>query len=163
VSVLHRQRLRMATWRERTLRPIRWLERTVVNSLASNETSFYIIVFQLQNQIFDLFEGRFPEKAASVEADSIQAASTPPPTYLAAMAREAQGETMETRVSNLYDMLVQRHSEGAFTEQQVRLAVAAELNISGEVEVNHSSRAETPEHLGCFLNPCTECLPPPGQ
>ncbi|TRY75023.1 hypothetical protein TCAL_15599 [Tigriopus californicus] len=114
---------------------------------------------RLVNRIFDLFESRFPEKAGSVEAGSVGAASTPPPTYLVAMAREAQGETLETRVSNLYDLLVLRHSEGAFTEQQVRLAVAAQLGVTTEVEANDSSRAETPEHLGCFSNPCLECLP----
>ncbi len=118
-----------------------------------------------------MFEGGHPQKAASggsVATGGSPAhaqAESPPPSYLAAMAQRSRGETFEARVSDLYAILVddERGAERAFTERQVRTAVAAALGVddlSAQVaEDGGSSRAETPEHLGCFLNPCRECVP----
>jgi len=73
------------------------------------------------------------------------------------MAQRAQGATLEVRVSNIYRLLVERGSAAGFTEEQVRREAASQLAILEPEADRSSSRAETPPHLGCLVNPCTEC------
>lgn len=127
-----------------------------------------VVLSCLQNRIFDFFEGNHPEKVASVQEAQDRPERrtpppnyTPPPEYLDALAQEAQLQngTLEERITDLYRVMGTRSIVAAFTAAEVRQTAGRQLGITeSEDETDRSSLGpETPIHLGCFSNPCTEC------